>query len=52
MENLEQRALTVFPNPPSVWVRYIDDAIMESPKSWNYGSNHGNGAYRFFPPVS
>ena len=32
MEDLEQRALTIFPNPPSIWVRYVDDvyAIMET----------------------
>ena len=32
MEDLAQRALTIFPNPPSIWVRYVDDvyAIMET----------------------
>ena len=32
MEDLEQRALIIFPNPPSIWVRYVDDvyAIMET----------------------
>ena len=32
MEDLEQRALTIFPNPPSIWVRYVDAVytIMET----------------------
>ena len=32
MEDLEQRVLTIFPNPPSIWVRYVDNihAIMET----------------------
>ena len=32
MENLKLRAQTIFPNPPSIWVRYVDDvyAIMET----------------------
>ena len=32
IEELEQRALTIFPNPPSIWVGYVDDvyAIIET----------------------
>ena len=32
MVDLEQRALTIFPNSSSIWVRYVDDvyAIMET----------------------
>ena len=32
MEDLQQRGLTIFPNPLSIWVYYIDDvyAIMET----------------------
>ena len=51
MEDLEQRALTIFPNPPSIWVRYVNNiyAIMETEhiESFHHYLNTINSSIQF-----
>ena len=38
MEDLEQKSRTIFPKPPSLWIRYGDDiyAYMETEQSESF----------------